>query len=1429
VIRLGRSEAARKFSSLGDSSAVVGQKLRRVSILMTLAMMTVVVLLVTACGGWVAPRSPELATVTADRAHPTEEPPTVEPMPTPGETGSSGDETRQALRHRTLFVRAHDNDIKFERVSLEQGLSDSTAFCMLQDSQGFMWFGTHDGLNKYDGYDFKVYRHDPEAPHSLSNSDVRCLHEDQSGILWIGTNGGGLNRFDRENERFIHYQYDPDDSHSLSNDVVKVIYEDRSGVLWIGTEDGLNRFDRKTAGFVRYRNVPNDLNSLSHNSVTSIYADKLHPEDQSGVLWVGTFGGGLNAFDRDSGQFVRYQAGLPDPSSLSGSYGPSSDPNSLSSNFVTSIYEDRVGRLWIGTWGGLSELNREAAPGTDAGRFTHYQANPNVPTSLGHNYVLSIHEDQSGVLWIGTGGGGLDQFDPESGRFIHYKADPDDPHSLSNDRVWSIYQDQSGVLWVGTGGGGLNKSYLETQEFVHYKTDPGDPNSLSHNNVLAIYEQAVDGAHPGEDQSSVLWIGTGGGGLNKLDRETGQFTHYQNDPDDPRSLSHNTVASIYEDRSGVLWVGTFGGLNRFEQRGERFILYQNDPDDPYSLGGNSVRAILEDQSGVLWIGTGSGLDRFDRKLGQFAHYQADPNDPHSLSHNNVLAIYEDRSGVLWVGTFGGGLNRFDRDSERFSHFQTDPNDRNSLSDNNVASIYEDRSGVLWIGTFSGGLNRFDRDSETFTRYRCREKGGLPSDAVYGILEDEQGRLWLSTSKGLSKFDPRTGTFKNYDVRNGLQGNEFNGGAYHRSSSGEMFFGGTNGFNAFYPRRIRDNPYVPPIVITSLTPGGGHTDVGGAVENVRQLTLSWPNNFFEFEFAALSYVQPEKNQYAYILEGFEEDWNTIGTRRFGRYTNIPGGTYTLRIRGSNNDGIWNVAGTSVDVTVVPPFWETWWFVGIVALLLVGGTIGGYRLRVKGIETRSRELERQVAQRTYEIERRRQVAEGLREILVILNSDRSLEESLDHIVSQAAVLTNAEEAIVFRSDVAIPMPPFRWRLYPPDAVYPRDRAGPRTVIVSDSGGRTGGLTEGGQNSGQIDGQTNGHTNSLLAPAADLPAFMAEWITKPILQGESLVVPDVESYHGPSRPPMDEPVPKPVANSGGAARLVASAVDKYRALLGVPLYVNEETYGGLVLFYAQERSFSEEDLELGFTFADQAALAIANAQLRDRAEQTAVETERSRLARDLHDAVTQTLFSASLIGEALPTVWEADQGEGRQLLREMRRLSRGALAEMRTLLLELRPTVLVEANLGELLHQLAEAVTGRKDIDVTVTVEGKYALPTDVHVALYRIAQEALNNVVKHAHASQVMVSLCSLSPHVEGAHADRNPAHQNAEAGARHPIEGVELRVSDDGRGFDPSCVPPDRLGLGIIRERAQAIGAALTIESQPGRGTQVLVVWKGDAC
>jgi len=1153
------------------------------------------------------------------------------------------------------------------------------------------------------------------------------------GVLWIGTDDGGLNKFDRENGQFIHYQNDPHDPHSLSSNYVTSIYKDQAGVLWIGTDDGLDRFEQENGQFIHYQNDPYDPHSLSSNYVTSIY------EDQAGGLWVGTGGGGLDKFDRETEHFSHYQ--------FSYYQNDPNDPNSLSHYTVSSICEDQAGMLWIGTdGGGIDKFDRET------GQFSHYQNVLNDPQSLSNNRVLSVYEDKAGVLWIGTAGG-LDRFDRESEQFIHYQNAPDDPHSLSDNKVLSVYEDQSGVLWIGTRGG-LNKYDREREKFTHYQNNPNDRHSLSNNRVLSFYK----------DQAGGLWIGTADG-LDRFDRESEQFIHYQNAPYNPHGLSYGEVMSIYEDKAEVLWIGTRGGgLNKLvlsdaeglDQETNKFIHYRNDSDDPHSLSDNDVFSICEDQAGVLWIGTwGGGLDKFDRENEQFTHYPNDPSDPHSLSHNFVSSIYKDQAGVLWIGTDGGGLNKLvlsnaeglGQETEQFIHYQNDSDDPYSLSDNKVLSIYEDQSGILWIGT-RGGLNKFDRATETFTHYR--EKDGLPNDVVYGILEDNHGFLWLSTNKGLSKFDPRTGTFKNYDVRDGLQSNEFNGNAHHKSSSGEMFFGGVNGFNVFYPDNIKDNPYIPPVVLTSLTQGGEDVDVGKAAEGVKEVTLHWPGNFFEFEFAALSYTQPEKNQYAYMLEGFDKDWNYVGTRRFGRYTNLPGETYTLRIKGSNNDGAWNEKGIAVTITIVPPFWGTWWFRGIVALVLVGSVIGGYRLRVKNVEARTRELENQVEerthtleQRTYESERRRQELEALYRADAELHRHLRLDKVLQALVDIAVDILQADKSSLMVWD---------------------DR-GERLVVRVARGFRPETLAQMSFTSGLDKG-----TVGCVAAT-----------------GEPVIVEDARTD------------------------TTITDTEGIRSFMQVPIKVGGEVFGVFSADYVRPRAFGDDEQRLFIALAQRAALAIDTAQLYEQAQELAVVEERSRLARDLHDAVTQTLFSASLIAEALPNIWESDQDEGRQLLGEMRRLSRGALAEMRTLLLELRPAALVETSPGDLLHQLTEAAAGRMGVPVTVTVEGQCVLPSDAHVALYRIAQEALNNVVKHAHASQVTVSL-RCSP----------PSHAGGEKKG-----SVTLHVSDDGCGFDPSCVLPDHMGLGIMRERAQAVGATFTIVSQPGHGTQVMVVWKGD--
>ncbi|MCP4697102.1 MAG: histidine kinase [Gammaproteobacteria bacterium] len=788
-------------------------------------------------------------------------------------------------------------DLRFERLSLEDGLSQASVCCIVQDSKGFMWFGTEDGLNKYDGYEFTVYQHDPQDPGSLSNNWILSIVEDGSGRLWIGTKGGGLNRFDRKHDKFIHYRHDPDDHESLSNDGVLSIFEDRSGGLWIGTSGGgLNKLKAAaaqyegTVKFMHYSHTfPPEKNkapqSLSDATITSIY------EDHAGMLWFGVEAGGLNALDRVHNRFVRYSHSAD-------------DPNSLSHDKVLAICEDSAGALWIGTdGGGLNKFDRERK------RFFRYLHDSRNPDSL-HNSVVSIFEDSTGSLWIGTRAGGLSRFDQTREKFIHYRHEDKNPQSLSHDDVFSIYEDRNAILWIGTKGGGLNKYDRKRIKFAHYRHDAQIPESLSGNDIWSIYQ----------DRNEELWVGTYGDGLNRF-KQMKRLAHYPGEVQNPRGLSHSSIFSIFEDRAGTLWFGTWGGgLNKFNRETESFTRYEHDPKDPRSLAHNKIFTIYEDRRGALWIGTeDGGLNKFDREQEKFTRHVHDPRDPHSISNNAVLPILEDKAGAfLWAGTLGGGLNRFD--GARFTHFLHDPENHDSLSNNDVLSLHEDRSGNLWVGTM-GGLDKFDRAAGTFTHYR--EKDGLPNNVIYGILEDEQSRLWLSTNKGISRFTPKTGECRNYDVFDGLQSNEFNAGVAYRSRGGEMFFGGIKGFNAFYPQNIKDNSHKPPVVLTGFQKFNKNILLQPHITEIEAITLSYKDYVFSFEFAALDYTAPEKNQYAYRLEGFDRSWTyTDARRRFATYTNLSGGDYIFKVKASNNDGVWNEQGVSLKITITPPFWETW---------------------------------------------------------------------------------------------------------------------------------------------------------------------------------------------------------------------------------------------------------------------------------------------------------------------------------------------------------------------------------------------------------------------------------------------------------------------------------------------------------------------------
>ncbi len=791
-----------------------------------------------------------------------------------------------------------------------------------------MWFCTEDGLNKYDGYGFTIFRHDPEDPNSLSDSRILSIFQDRSGILWVGTANGGLNKFDLGANQITRYQNDPDDNHSLSNNRVLSIFEDVDGELWVGTEYGLNRFVRETQNFIHYQTDSNDQKSLSGDSVRVIY------QDHEGTLWVGT-NKGLNRFDPDKEQFTHFQ-NEPD------------DEFSLSNNSVRAIYQDSEEVLWIGTDDGLNKLQ------SGSERFIHFKEGVENSSGLSSSEISSIFEDSSGVLLIGTIGGGFNILNRETETFTNYQNDYLDPFSISNNFVISIFQDREAGLWFGTLARGVDKLDIDKRMFAHYQRDHENPNSLSDNWVRSLYE----------DSSGAIWIGTADGGLNQFDPENERFTHYVNDPSNPDSLSDNQVSYISQDSKGMLWIGTGSGIDKLDPSTGIFTHYQHDPGDPSSLSeNNGVRLIIEDRKGVLWVGTdGGGLNRFDRETESFTRFLHDPNDPQSLINNDVWNFVQTQDGTLWIST-EGGLDRFEPETESFIHYQNDPDDPLSLSHNFVGPILEDQDGMLWLGTIGGGLNKLDRATGRFTHYRERE--GLPSDVILGIVEDDQGYFWLTSLKGLTKFDPRTETFQNYYEADGLPFEGFTGGALMKSGGGRIYAGGLEGFIAFHPDQIHNNPYIPPIVVTNIHIDGEEIIEDMPFNKTTEIVLEWPANTFEFEYAALSYSNPDENQYSYYLEGLEETWNEVGTRRYGRYTSLPGGTYTLHVKGSNNDGVWNETGSIVEITVIPPFWETWWFRGVVLLLLVGGAIGGYRLRVRNLEARSLDLESQVEQRTLEL--------------------------------------------------------------------------------------------------------------------------------------------------------------------------------------------------------------------------------------------------------------------------------------------------------------------------------------------------------------------------------------------------------------------------------------------------------------------------------
>jgi len=817
---------------------------------------------------------------------------------------------------------------RFARFGTAQGLSESSAEDILQDRRGFIWVATPDGLNRFDGYSFTVFRNDPDDPRSLSDNSVKTLLQDGEGRLWVGTDGG-LNRFDRDSASFVSYRNDPRDPASLSNDVIESIAEGPGGFLWVSTFWGLNRLDPESGEVRRYLVEPAEDSPEVNHALASLV-------DRRGRVWVASSGAGLGRLDPDTGHVHWHRH---DPG----------DPGSLSSDICRTLLEDPGGGIWVGTEGGGLDL---FDPGS--GLFSHHHFDPEDPTSLGSDFVRDLMQDSRGRLWISTDAGGVNRLDRETGGFKRLRHDPRDPFSLSSDSVRSTIEDSNGDLWVATYAGGINLLEAEKPALRVYRAEDDPDRGLSASSVNCFFEEPT-----GE-----LWIGTDGG-LNRFDRSTGRFERWLHDPDAPETLSGDAVRAILRDHDGRLWIGTFyGGLDLMHEESGTFSNLRRDEADDRSLSNNNVWALLEDSGGGIWVGTFGGLNRLDPVSRDFEHFRHDEADPASLAHDVVWALFEDSRGRLWVGT-QDGLSRFDREKRGFVNYR-------NTSHPSVLAIHEDRAGRLWLGTRGGGLDLLDEASSSFRVFRTSD--GLPSDVVVGILEDDSGCLWLSTNAGLSRFDPESGTFRNYDVSDGLQDREFNRSAYLRLASGELAFGGIRGFNLFRSEDVRDNPFVPPVVLTGFRVFDREVEPeeGGILERdvtvAERAALSHEHSVFSISYAALSYRHPERNRYAYRMEGFDDEWTDAGYRRSATYTNLDPGQYVFRVRGSNNSGVWNEAGTSIRIAITPPWWGTGWFRGTALLTFAAALLGAHRLRTRRIEARNRALQAEVHERL-KVERER----------------------------------------------------------------------------------------------------------------------------------------------------------------------------------------------------------------------------------------------------------------------------------------------------------------------------------------------------------------------------------------------------------------------------------------------------------------------------
>ena len=836
------------------------------------------------------------------------------------------------LLHLMIPLPGQQANLNFKHLTIENGLSQNAVYAILQDRRGFMWFGTKDGLNKYDGYTMTVYMSDPADSSSISNNSIKRLFEDSRGNLWIGTFDGGLNRMERDRETFHHFLFDPLNPHSLSGNHVTAIAEDSLGNLWVGTfNDGLNLLSREemttsAPSLKRFIHDPANPASLSRDNVHDLLIDR------QGMLWIGT-GAGLNQLvDANMGRFQQYPITVKAPNT----------PSRPGDAAVNSIYLDQNDSLWIGTTFGIAAFNRRS------GEYLHY---PNRQGIAGSSWgkVAGIADDPAGRLWLASPGG-LMRFDPRDQRYTYFDPDPLNPQGISHSGITTLIRDQRGAIWIGTSGYGVDIYDPQANRFNIFRGNRSTSSRPGNFTIRSLFE----------DHEGNIWIGSDV--LYRWNRRSGELRSFESKSGNLDELGSTATWSIIQDHRGDLWFGTYRGLYRYHPADGVQRHFQFVSGNSSGLQEECIYGVFEDREGTIWAVSERYLHRLDDpRRGIFRAYRFGENPP--TNEPMSPSLYQDTDGDLWFAT-NQGLFRFQPTAEAFTSFHNDPGDASSLSHNMIRAITPDPQQperYLWIGTAGGGLNRLDRETLTFEHFTTKD--GLPNNVVYAVLPDAAGNLWMSTNRGLSRFDPHSRRFDNFDVNDGLQSNEFNTSAFYESASGELFFGGINGFNYFYPQEIKIDSDAPEIVFTDLklfnqtvSPHDSNSVLSKVISRTEAITIPQRDNVISFEFAALDFTAPAKNRYAYKLEGFNQDWIQLGTRRIVTFTNLDPGEYVLRVKGSNSSGVWNEQGAILKITITPPLWRTWWAYTLYFLAFLGIILAIRGYEVNRIQLKNRlELE------------------------------------------------------------------------------------------------------------------------------------------------------------------------------------------------------------------------------------------------------------------------------------------------------------------------------------------------------------------------------------------------------------------------------------------------------------------------------------------